>query len=457
MFNYSIPELNQGYIYTHKGCVCNENIGLHNRHLVDDGAKCVSCPSFAALRRFVKHIPPVSEQTIIDHAPSSRKKLLLGARESLKTNPINPDDYKIRMFLKDDKYNNTPDVATFLGFSDPLDHKAPRCIQYRNKRYNLRLATYLHPIEQHIYSSTNFNGTPIFAKSRNQVQRGQDLRNLWDSFCRPRAWLLDHSKFDAHCHPKLLRYEHRFYKSCNDSVELAELLAAQLLNRGRTKNGTKYVADGTRMSGDQNTGCGNSLINYGMLRSVFGPNAGYYIDGDDSVIITEDGFEPDFSLFEKYGMVTKYDSTIQFSKVEFCQCRPVTTGKHWVMVRNPYRMITRLPFTLKQFGQSKALAYMASLGQCEMALGAGLPVAQFIGQKLAALSSKRVKTESSWRLKGLVNRNPIAISPPSWEARSSYYDAWGIDVAQQLTLEAVDICTPVWDGYFEEFPLPHND
>lgn len=455
LFNYSIPELNEGCIYTHKGCVCNEQIGLHGRHLIDDGARMELCPPFKHLRRFVTHVSPWTEDQVIAMAASNKKALLKAAQQSLLTHPITPRDYSVKMFLKDDKYNNTEGVAQYLGIDDKLEFKAPRCIQYRNKRYNLRLATYLHPIEHHLYSQVNWNGTPIFAKSRNHMQRGQDLHEAWTSFVRPVAWLLDHSKYDAHCHLPLLKLEHRFYKMCNDSVELAELLNAQLINKGKTKNATKYTAFATRMSGDQNTGMGNSCGNYSMLREVFGANASYYIDGDDSVVITEHDFQPDMSKFKKFGMVTKYSTTTDFSQVEFCQCKPVFANS-WVMVRNPYRFLTRVPWTLRQFGHKKKLAYIASVGECELALGLNLPVAQYVGHKMMAFSTSRIKTEGHWRIKTLQNRSPKQVQPPSYETRLSYQDAWGISIERQLELEATTLSLDVSFDQIEEYPFINN-
>jgi len=47
------------------------------------------------------------------------------------------------MFLKDDKYEQSP-----IG---DMEMKAPRCIQYRTKEYNILLGKYIHPLEKHIY------------------------------------------------------------------------------------------------------------------------------------------------------------------------------------------------------------------------------------------------------------------------------------------------------------------
>ncbi|UHR49843.1 MAG: RNA-dependent RNA polymerase [Fushun naranga aenescens tombus-like virus 1] len=363
------------------------------------------------------------------------------------------------MFLKDDKYPLTDDLATYLSQEPDSSYGAPRCIQYRNKRYCLRLATYLHPIEEHCYAAVDWTDTPIFSKGRNLKQRGADLHGKWNSFVKPLALLLDHSKFDAHVTLQLLNMEHKFYRACNDSQELKDLLSGQLLNKGRTKNGTTYTTKATRMSGDQNTGLGNSLINYAMLSAFakhFDLKHSIYVDGDDSVIIIEnEGKHYDLKYFEQFGMKTKGSSTTEFSQVEFCQTRPVELDAGWTMVRNPYRLLLRTPWTVKQLTQRQLLPYMASVGRCELALGMGAPIGQYLGEKLAQLSHRHVITDLEYVAKQQHYRPLRAhLVPPSDAARESYYQAWNINPDQQREIEGSDICYPgTLSYYLEERPF----
>lgn len=459
LFSYSISELNQGAIYTHKSCVCNEIVALSQRHQVDDGSRYTSKLDLKQyLRPLIHPISSTSEDHIISRAVSSKKKLLKQAQETLAYLPLKESDGDIKMFLKDDKYHSTSRVAEFLGQTAEDSFGAPRCIQYRNKRYCLRLATYLHPIEEHCYAYRDWTNTPIFAKGRNMYNRGQDLRTKWESFAFPKALLLDHSKFDAHVSEHLLKLEHWFYTKCNSSPELAYLLRMQLINKGRTKNGTRYITRATRMSGDQNTGLGNSLINYAILQSFvdhYNLKASCYVDGDDSVIIIEDeGKSYDLSYFSQFGMVTKGDSTTNFSHVEFCQTRPVNLDQGWTMVRNPYRLLTRTPWTVKNIPQSKVLPYLASIGRCELALGMGAPIGQYIGQQLASLSNKHIETELEWVARQQNYRPRRAhLVPPSSEARSSYTDAWGISADLQMEIENCTIVLSAEVEHVEERPF----
>lgn len=439
--------------------MCNEEIALAQRHQVDDGSRYNTTIDLKKyLRPLVHATSQTSEEHIISRAVSCKKKLLLQAQETLSHTPLTGRDGDIKMFLKDDKYHLTEPVSRFLGMETADSYGAPRCIQYRNKRYCLRLATYLHPIEEHCYSHLDWTGTPVFSKGRNLAQRGQDLRTKWQHFVAPTALLLDHSKFDAHVSTELLDLENWFYTKCHSSPELAFLLKLQFINSGRTKNNTRYVTKATRMSGDQNTGLGNSIINYAILCAFvehYGLKASIYVDGDDSVIVIEDEGKPyDLSFFKQFGMVTKGESTSLFSHVEFCQTRPVELTTGWTMVRNPYRLITRMPWTVKNLGKQQRLAYLASIGRCEVALGMGAPIGQYLGLQLSKLSGRHITTDLEWVAKQQNFRPRRAhLVEPTLRARESYAEAWGVSIDLQKVIEASTIALTVDVPCIEERPF----
>lgn len=454
--------LNEGIVYTHKSCVCNEKVALEQRHQVDDGSRYTSTRKLKKyLRPYIGLVSPVSEEHIISRCSGEKRNLMLQAQSTLEFDPVDKRDSKVKMFLKDDKYlMGTEWIGDAIGVEvEEPDYGAPRCIQYRNKRYCLRLATYLHAIEEHVYSSRDEYDTLIFAKSRNLTQRAQDLADKWSSFVNPKALLLDHSKFDAHCSLPLLKLEHWFYGKCNDSFELKDLLKWQLYNQGRTKNDTRYATTATRMSGDQNTGLGNSLINYALLKSFvedYKLKATIYVDGDDSVIIYEDNGQTWTSMdyFKQFGMKTKYSTTTNFSHVEFCQTRPVFDGEKWHCVRNPYRLLVRTPWTVKERWALKRDIYLASIGRCEMALGMGLPIGQYLGQTLAALSSRHVVTDLEYvARRQYVKPLKAVVVQPTAECRASYEDAWGIAPEMQMRIESLAIRLPLLDYTVEETPF----
>jgi len=402
------------------------------------------------LKRNIKSFTPVSYETVIRHAKGGKKRLLEQAMESLTIEPLNARDGKVRMFLKDDK-------------SHEAKYSTPRCIQYRSKRYCLPLAAYLIPLESYVYSWLDEAETPIFAKCRNLTQRGEDIDTKMSYFHDPVAISLDHSKFDSHVNIELLRVEHWFYSKCfNDDPRLKFLLGLQLTCHGSTKNGTRYRTIGTRMSGDQNTGLGNSIINYvmtlAMKKSLNVPML-MYIDGDDFIIFVErsNGHLISPSWYEQFGMVTKVDNTTSIiEEIEFCQSRPVYNGVGYTMVRNPQRMLSRLQWMVGKKHPKYILNYLTSIGLCMVSLGMGLPIEQYVGSTLARLGGRYIQTDLHHRAKSMKMKPGRAhIIPPSDSVRASYYAAWGISPCQQLEFEAASILPPqlIEPTDYEQYPL----
>lgn len=430
--------------------MCNEIVALKQRHQLDDGSRYTSGVNLRnLLKPHIKSFVPTSYDVVISHSKGGKKRLLEQAKDSLELEPLCARDGRIRMFLKDDK-------------SHEAAYGTPRCIQYRSKRYCLPLATYLIPLESYVYSWLDEAETPIFAKCRNMVQRGQDIEDKMSYFNDPVAISLDHSKFDSHVNTELLRVEHWFYNKCYNEPELGFLLNLQLTCHGTTKNGTRYKTVGTRMSGDQNTGLGNSLINYVMtyaMKKHLNIPMLMYIDGDDFIIFVERSVShlvtPDW--YKQFGMVTKVDnSTSVIEEIEFCQSRPVFNGVGYTMVRNPLRMLARLQWMVGKKHPKHVVNYLTSIGLCMMSLGVGLPVEQYVGSTLASLGGRYIQTDLHYRankMKMKPGRAQIVV--PSDLVRSSYYAAWGITPDEQMELEKIIIREPILiePTNYEQYPL----
>lgn len=405
-------------------------MALQHRHQFDSGARYTSGLDLKTnLRKIVKHIAPVSMEAIISRATPRKRKLLEQARDSLFEKPFTRKDGRVRMFLKDDKYH-----VNKLG--------APRCIQYRNKRYCLPLACYLHPIENHIIKQLDSSGTPIFAKGRNLIQRGEDIATKFNYFQNPVVKSFDHHKFDVHVGSKLLNLEHWFYRKCNGDKQFAQLLKMQLHNVGSTKNGTTYVTPFTRMSGDQNTGCGNSIINYAMTAALLEEaKVKYclYIDGDDFLVFLEKSDENCIQPgdYSQFGMSTKLDSVVRdIETIEFCQTRPVFNGVGYTMVRNPIRMLERIQWGVGSFVDRHKVNYLTSVGHCCLSLGMGLPVEQYIGSTLTKLGGRTIVTPLTMAANNMfVRPGKASLVQPSIETRLSYERAWGITLQMQDEIE----------------------
>jgi len=418
-------------VVTHADCVCNERRALTLRHLVDTGARFTAPISEleAALGPVELHgLVPWSTLQVVDHYTGGKRRALQEAASTLVELPVQSKDGQVRMFLKDDKY--TLD-----------DIKEPRCIQYRNYRYGLRLGRYLKPFEREFYS-IEVDGHRFSAKGMNSYGRASALREMWDDFQNPVACLFDHSKFDAHVSTELLSLEHAHYCKAFSGDELRWLLSMQLVNRGRTKNGTTYTVRGTRMSGDQNTGLGNTLLNYAILRAYLSRaqvRGHILVDGDDSVIVFERaGFaalEAAYPWFGLCGMETNRPVLVdEFQLLEFCQCRPVLVAGTWRMVRNPARVITRMPWTTRNYN-AKALARLTrTIGWCELVCNTGVPVLQAYSTWFMQQGRGRMM-RAHMEARALLEDTQCLHMPVLMSTRLSFEEAWGIPVQRQFTME----------------------
>lgn len=413
---------------------------LHHRH--QKAAPQPSKEGVSKLRRKTKDlflggeakVIPKPRERVLDHYSGRQLAEFQRALRTLRERPVCAKDARVKMFLKDDKY-----VAEYAH------QKAPRCIQYRDKRYCLELARYLQIIEGRVYSATDRYGHRLIAKGRNLAQRGADLDAKASEFADPYFLLLDASNFDAHVATELLKVEHGVYVGMTKKSarkQLKWLLQQQLVNVGRTKNGTSYTTPGTRMSGDMNTGLGNSILMAAMLESYLddcGVSGAVYVDGDDSVVVVDRSsvskLLPVKQYFLEFGMEMKYEATGEMSQVDFCQCRPVNVDGSWVLCRDPKRVMVRPLWTTRVMGRKLAGRYLKGLGLGEIAVNWGLPLGGALGKRLYELGEGK-----PWSYEfhpGMKAREygRTDTPEPSFGTRMSYFEAWGVSPEEQVAVE----------------------
>ena len=289
-------------------CLSNSLRGILERvFVVKDGAggfkrpprprqgAFLDCVNFRrAVVRKVKHrvSAPWTFQQFVDSYPDRRRRTIYGnAVEDLLTKGPSVTDSEVKTFVKAEKVN----------FSLKPD-SAPRVIQPRNPRFNVRLGVYIKPAEGVLYKGVDsvysrggrWSKTTIF-KGLNAEAQGAVMWDKWSRFARPVAVGLDASRFDQHVSQDALRFEHLFYTGLfpTDKI-LPALLSKQLVNVGRaiTADGiVSYKVEGCRMSGDMNTGLGNCLLMCSMMWSYMSSAAidrfEFINNGDDCVVIIE--------------------------------------------------------------------------------------------------------------------------------------------------------------------------
>lgn len=439
-----LPEAYQ--VAVHTSCLCNEYLSLTTRHIRnvipgytakdwEEHDEYISevCNNFnLPVLQGYERMPKVD---VVNSYTGAKKRTYVQALGRIKEGVNLPRASKVSMFLKPDKF-----PRLLLEGSDP---KPPRSIQFRTPEFNLLLASYLKPYEHGMYESLKSPiGLRCVAKGMNNVQRAENLVEASKSFRRPVYFGADHSKFDSSIRKVHLKWLHRQYKRSIKHRALKTLLKLMIKNRCKSKNGIKYVVEGTRMSGDFDTALGNTLINFLVLTTALGDIKHHLlIDGDDSVLIVEqddaDGLlEHIIYHCHRMGFQTKIDKFDTLHEVEFCQSKLLPSDPPRFS-RNPRRALSNYTLTIKDYQGDARLRYLAGVGKGELAASAGVPIMQAYALSRAKASDKPMDIEELRVAYGVVDK-PIEICH---QTRVYFEAQWGITIDQQLRVESM-LTTP---------------
>lgn len=442
-----------GYqVNIHANCVCNEEMALYNRHLVDRTYihfnkrvwRNIACQTLKFYPN--EYVERYTYKQIIDEYTGNKKRLYYQASQNLLRDGYKSHYSKVRMFVKPDRY---PSSAAL--------EKDPRAIQYRSPEFNLHLGQYIKPYEHLLYKVLNMgviSRTRVIAKGLNNYDRAELLLHKISHFNKPRFVNLDHSRFDSTINVEHLRTTHNKYLRCFRSRTLARLLRCQINNVAWSKGGFKYRAYGTRMSGDPDTALGNSIINADCIWGVFKLSGidkfDFMLDGDDAVLILEQSdlhlFNPTY--FEMLGFDSKVQIVNSLEQIDFCQSKIILADRP-VFSRNPERVFSHSQVSRKSYPKHRWLDWLSAYGLCELATNQGVPVIQAYGHQLAELSYNPLFDEDMKRkLMDLTITRKL--KPITVDARATYALAWGVPLDIQLLLERYNYTTYKYDLSFRD-------
>lgn len=390
---------------------------------------------------------PLERDLFHEEYTGKKRETYRRAEESLRTKEISRKDGYTSNFTKTER-------TVKLG-------AVPRNISPRDPRYNVEVGVYIKPAEGILLDAvTKMLGSKTVMKGMNASQVGAHFSRKWERFGgdgHTVAVGLDASRFDQHVSAMALRWEHKFYlglcKGASERKRLARLLEWQIFNKGfgRCNDGTlSYEIEGTRCSGDMNTGLGNCLIATCLLvayceeREIPFELAN---NGDDCVIFTHKKYLADFSLgldkwFRQMGFNMVVEEPVyELEKVVFCQSQPVFDGHSWTMVRDPRSCIKKDCVSLKPWRNEKEYnAWLASVGMSGTSLAGGMPVLDaFYRSFLRASRNAKPLNQADpslqgglyWQSKGMHRRG----LPVSDAARYSFWRAFDIMPAEQEAIE----------------------
>lgn len=414
-------------VQTHNSCGCNELRALCFRHLVPNNApfdkgffrKHIS--SFLKLK-CPQNINTMTYAEVIANYDGAKKRRYKEARELLRGDHRDRAWSSVNMFVKADRYSATS-----------VYDKAPRAIQFRHPAFNLQVAKFLKPFEEAYYQHTDWTGLFVVAKGHNNIERAQNIVDASKMFRNPKYILLDHKKFDAHQLVEHILFLHRAYNRTFGDRRLSKLLRLMLRNRGFSKSGIRYTVNGTRMSGDYDTGLGNTFLNdYIIYCLLFGIKYHLLVDGDDSVIIIEadDVAKIDWSRLGKLGMESTYEIVSELHQIEFCRAKllPLDPPR---FARDPIRALSNMTCSFKHYSGDGYLRHIAGLGLGEASASNGVPIIGPIAWKMSHAHSKPIVEENIKYMYGAAG-HPLEIDD---EARRWVHEQYGISPATQLAME----------------------
>ncbi len=343
--------------------------------------------------------------------------------------------------------------TTFMKVEKVPTNKSPRCIQPRDRRYNIAIGRYLKPHEKRIFKAIAkvFKQKYVVFKGLNANQAGAEMEKLWSSFSDPVAVGLDASRFDASVDVGMLKWEHSVYNRIFRSKELKRWLSWQLSSEGvaRCYDGKiKYHVLGGRGSGDMNTSLGNSMIMCGIVWAWLqkcGIRAKLANNGDDCVVIMERSDLAAFSQgFDEHTRNLGFTMVIEkpvfeLEEIEFCQTHPVCVDGEWRMVRNFHSAREKdsmCLFPLDNPGARKSWLY--AVGECGLALTSGVPIFQelytgYMRNGRPSHMSEAVFMQSGSRM--MSQGMEAKFTPVSAGTRVSFFKAFGITPDEQVALE----------------------
>jgi len=265
-------------------------------------------------------------------------------------------DFAVKGFVKCDKYD-----------PETVEAKAPRMIQYRAPGTNAELAKIMEPIEHELLLGPGLGPTIL-----PECSKGMTLPRRAEVWAEKRAAIPDavclmgdFSKFDAHVHTHVLKLEHDVWRLMSGLP--LKMLDKQLVNQGKA-GPWKYTAVGTRMSGDRNTGGGNSIINTLITRAVAeiaGVTIEFLCDGDDSMVWLSRTDVDRFILVSNsivpkvFGMKWECTTTGILSDEEYCHAALAyrNDGTAHCIV-DPQRHLQRACWTVNRSGSNQCGAIL---------------------------------------------------------------------------------------------------
>lgn len=445
----------------HATCDHNEIVALLKRSLgpTPYAAICDRQPvlaAFSKLRRVARRFGAPSWgylETAQAYKGSMRRRYLEAHRSLMEDGPVCARDCRLKAFVKAEKFEGWKLLK-------------PRMIFPRSPRYNLALASRLKPFEHWFWGNlksrvvSGVGNSRVVAKGLNQVERANLIVRKMSDVGEAVVFEVDGAAFEAHVDVWQLVEEHAVYGAAfPGDGDLMKLLNAQLSNRGVTTSGIKFGREGGRASGDVNTGMGNTLVMLAVVMSVmshFRVKWDVLVDGDNALLFLEPGpaarVHAEFAAIalrvSGHEMVLERPVTC-IEEVRFGRSAPVKCTRGWKMVCDWRRVVSHRASSHQHLREPLyAREFLHGVGLCESVLSDGVPVlwayANHLRDSTVLSRTPRLHGLGDYEMMGVdLSWLGARAREPDWEARQSFFRAFGVEPEEQLVWEESIRASPV--------------
>lgn len=372
--------------------------------------------------------------------PETRKIEFDKAYEQLTNKNVTKKRYLlVKGFCKEEEYKG--------------EAKYPRCINARSDYFKVDVGPFFRQLEKKIFCLEQF-----IKKIPNKDRAKYIMDNVFEEggmyICT------DYTSYESGFRKEVmeaLEYEVYHYVG-NGHPEFKEfwdkIKVLKGVNRIQYKS---FQADvpATRMSGEMNTSLGNGLFNLFAFRFacfVSGSKTRGVVEGDDGLNWVDK--EPNEKIFEKLGMLIKYEKFNNIGDASFCG--QVFDPDALQVVRDPIQTMIKMGWSTRQYlrsNQVTKLALLRSRAMSGLYENPGCPILNVWNLRILQLTDKKsvidrvrkleflerdtfIREKNEEREKFMEGKGYVNIfEEPMWQTRFLVERRYGISVAEQIYIE----------------------
>jgi hypothetical protein len=389
-------------------------------------------------------VEPITYEAVISNYSGPKRRRYENAYDQLMEYGLEDRDYVYTGFVK------------FEQLDSAKVNKVPRIIQFPSFKLILYMMRYIKPIEARFRHIHDFTGTTIFAKGLNLKERAETMHTKWQSFGDPVSLRVDCKHYDVGVTADALYVRAKFYRHLIDDEEFHAVVDKQVQTKLVFRDNLRFASikatyEANVKSGSANTGEANSngqaiSIMAGMEHAGFADGEyAFLVDGDDAHIYVEKHRSTDLDLrLGSFFHETGHKLTIEgwahdIHEIQFCQSNVVYVAGAPIMVRDPCKVLSNSLCTNKFKSPNAMRRFVRAVGECELALNAGVPILQEYALALLR-NTEGVKPLPPWEIEAFQHRvwtlhhnGPQVIADST---RVSFEKAFGFSAQEQVAIES---------------------